>query len=116
MLQKQDLKQIESLGITEQQVSAQLRQIAGGFPYLRLKGAAEQGNGIIVTNPEERNKYIGEWRKYVEEGGRTVVKFVPASGAASRMFKNLFAFLSAPYDAPTTDFERTFFAGIHSFA
>jgi hypothetical protein len=44
------------------------------------------------------------------------VKFVPASGAASRMFKNLFEFLGADYDVPTTDFEKKFFENIHHFA
>ena len=44
------------------------------------------------------------------------MKFVPASGAASRMFKNLFEFLSADYDRPTTKFEQTFFDGIKNFA
>ena len=44
------------------------------------------------------------------------MKFVPASGAASRMFKNLFEFLSADYDQPTTKFEQAFFDGIKNFA
>lgn len=44
------------------------------------------------------------------------MKFVPASGAASRMFKNLFEFLGADYDVPTTSFEKKFFDHIHSFA
>ena len=44
------------------------------------------------------------------------MKFVPASGAASRMFKNLFEFLSAEYDKPTTKFEQAFFDGIRNFA
>ena len=37
------------------------------------------------------------------------MKFVPASGAASRMFKNMFAFVDADYDVPTTDFEKKYF-------
>ena len=41
---------------------------------------------------------------------------MPASGAASRMFKNMFVFLGADYDVPTTDFEKKFFVHIHSFA
>ena len=44
------------------------------------------------------------------------MKFVPASGAASRMFKNLFEFLGADYNTPKTDFEKKFFDHIHSFA
>ena len=47
---------------------------------------------------------------------KVVVKFVPASGAASRMFKNLFEFLGADYDEPQTDFEKTFFGKIDKFA
>ena len=47
---------------------------------------------------------------------KIIVKFVPASGAASRMFKNLFEFLSAEYDKPTTKFEQAFFDGIRDFA
>jgi len=45
-----------------------------------------------------------------------VVKFVPASGAASRMFKNMFAFVDADYDVPTTDFEKKYFDSIEKFA
>ena len=48
--------------------------------------------------------------------GKKIVKFVPASGAASRMFKNMFAFLTADYDVPTTDFEKTFFDNVVKFA
>ena len=41
---------------------------------------------------------------------------MPASGAASRMFKNMFEFLGADYDAPETKFEKTFFEQIENFA
>ena len=41
---------------------------------------------------------------------------MPASGAASRMFKNLFEFLGADYDTPQTSFEKTFFEKIEKFA
>ena len=41
---------------------------------------------------------------------------MPASGAASRMFKNLFEFLGADYDTPQTNFEKTFFEKIEKFA
>ena len=44
------------------------------------------------------------------------MKFVPASGAASRMFKDMFAFVDADYDIPTTDFEKKFFDNISHFA
>lgn len=114
-LSKQDLKQLASRGISEKQVEKQLKQIAEGFPFLRLEAAASVGNGIVAPSNEERDAFIQQWKQYKERPHK-IVKFVPASGAASRMFKNMFAFLSAPYEIPTTDFEKTFFAEIEHFA
>ena len=114
-LSKQDLKQLASRGISEEQVEKQLKQIAEGFPFLRLEAAASVGNGIVAPSNEERDAFIQQWKQYKERPHK-IVKFVPASGAASRMFKNMFAFLSAPYEVPTTDFEKTFFAEIEHFA
>jgi hypothetical protein len=64
---------------------------------------------------EEAEKYVKVWNDYKAEG-HSITKFVPASGAASRMFKNMFEFLNADYDVPTTEFEKAFFANIHKFA
>lgn len=115
MLSQQDLKQISSRGISQEQVLHQLDQIKEGFPFLKIEAAAAIGRGIVSPSDEERRKYVAEWEKYVNDGHR-VVKFVPASGAASRMFKNLFAFLDSPYNTPTTDFEKKFFNGLPKFA
>ena len=115
MLSQQDLKQIAQKGISEEQIKLQLEQFKTGFPFLKLEAAASVGNGIMAPTVEERRAYIAAWEKYKADG-HTIVKFVPASGAASRMFKDMFAFVSAPYDVPTTDFEKIFFAHIESFA
>ncbi len=115
MFSEKDLKQIALRGITEEQVNSQLKSISEGFPYLRLKSAATVGNGVSVFSDDERKDFVAGWNSYKEEGHK-VVKFVPASGAASRMFKNLFAFASAPYDKPETDFEKKFFEDIKKFA
>ena len=114
-LSKQDVSQIEARGISEEQVSNQLKQIERGFPFLKLESAASIGKGIVAPNEDEQNRYVKTWNDYKDEGHK-IVKFVPASGAASRMFKNMFAFLSAPYDVPTTDFEKEFFENIKKFA
>ena len=110
-----DKKQIASRGINEQQVENQLKQFEQGFPFLKLEAAASIGKGIIAPNDDERNQYIEKWNSY-KANGHKVVKFVPASGAASRMFKDMFAFLNAPYDVPTTPFEKEFFENIKKFA
>lgn len=115
MLSQEDLKQIAQKGITEEQVNTQLKEIKNGFPFLKIEAAASVGSGIVVPTEDECNKYIGAWQEY-RDGGNKVVKFVPASGAASRMFKNMFAFLNAEYDEPQTDFEKQYFDNIEKFA
>ena len=93
----------------------QLGQFKTGFPFLKLEAAAAIGKGIEAPTEEERAKCIEVWNQYKQEGHK-IVKFVPASGAASRMFKDMFAFVDAPYDVPTTDFEKYFFDHIKQFA
>lgn len=106
-MNQQDLNQIQARGISEQQIEHQLEQIKQGFPFLKLEGAAAIGKGIVAPTDDEVTNYEKAWNDYKAEGHK-IVKFVPASGAASRMFKNMFAFLNAPYDVPTTDFEKQF--------
>ena len=115
MLSQQDLKQIAQKGITQEQIENQLNEFKTGFPFLKLEAAAGIGRGIIAPNADERKKFEDIWNAYKAEGKR-VVKFVPASGAASRMFKNMFAFVDADYDVPTTDFEKKYFDSIEKFA
>lgn len=112
---QQDLEQIAARGITEKQVDKQLAHIKNGFPYLTLQAAASAEHGILVPDEVQKKYYVERWNQY-KQGTHKIVKFVPASGAASRMFKNLYAFLHANYDVPTTDFEKDFFGGIKKFA
>ncbi len=115
MLSQEDLRQIASKGISEEQIAVQLDEFKTGFPFLKLVAAAAIGKGIIAPEESEREQMIAAWDAYKAEG-KKIVKFVPASGAASRMFKDMFAFLSADYDVPTTDFEKKYFDNIHHFA
>ena len=115
MLTEKDLKQIADRGISAAQVEHQIEQIKAGFPFLKLESAAAVGHGIVAPNADDCEKYINVWNRY-KSGAHRIVKFVPASGAASRMFKDLFAFLHADYDVPTTDFEKQFFEHIREFA
>ena len=115
MLTEQDLKQITQKGISEEKLNNQLEQFKTGFPFLKLEAAAAIGRGIIAPDEAQRQQYVEAWNQYKAEG-RRVVKFVPASGAASRMFKDMFAFVDADYDVPTTDFEKHYFDNIQKFA
>lgn len=113
MLTQQDKAQLAAKGISESQIADQLKSFENGFPYLQLEGAASLEKGIIAPTPEE---YLKAWEVYKQQAGKRIVKFVPASGAASRMFKNLFEFLGGENTTPTTAFEQKFFADIRRFA
>ena len=115
MFTTEDKALLAKKGITEEQIERQLECFKKGFPFLKLKAPAAIGAGIFVPgNASDRFKNV--WDSYTGESGRKIAKFVPASGAASRMFKSLFEFLDAAYEKPSTPFEKAFFAGIHHFA
>ena len=115
MLTVEDKNYLAAKGITEEQITRQLDCFKKGFPYLKLAAAASVDNGILSPDGDALKLYLRVWDTYIQSE-RKVVKFVPASGAASRMFKNLFGFLEAEYNEPQTDFEKEFFAKITNFA
>lgn len=115
MISKADQALLEKKGISAEQVAEQLKTFKTGFPFLKIEAAATIGKGVLAPSQQEIEEYLKTWDNYCA-AGNSILKFVPASGAASRMFKDLFAFLSADYDVPTTDFEKNFFANIEKFA
>ena len=115
MISKADQALLSKKGISAEQVAEQLKTFKTGFPFLKIEAAATIGKGVLAPSQQEIDEYLKVWDNYCAEGN-AILKFVPASGAASRMFKDLFAFLSAEYDVPTTDFEKNFFANIEKFA
>ncbi len=115
MFTQQDLEVLANRGISVEKAEGQLKSFEAGFPYLKLKGAASPEYGIMTIDEDLAKYYQDLWQKYLQ-ADKQILKFVPASGAASRMFKNLFEFLDAEYDVPTNDFEKKFFGGIKQFA
>ena len=103
MFTQSDLAQLEAHGISVEKAEKQLQSFATGFPELDIVSAASVGNGVLNPSEEEIDAYVKAWQDYLDEG-HTVLKFVPASGAASRMFKNLFEYLE---DGKKTDFIET---------
>lgn len=114
-LNENDLKTIEKRGITPERLEEELEMLRDGFPYLRIEAPATVGNGISAVTPVLAETSAKLWDDFLKGGG-TVTKMVPASGAASRMFKDLFAFLNGKKDRPDTDFVKKFFAEIKDFA
>lgn len=94
-----DLLQLEEHGITLQQAEQQLESFRTGFPALDIVSAAAVGNGILAPTKAEQDRYIQLWQDYLNEGHK-ILKFVPASGAASRMFKRLFQYLEDGVETP----------------
>ncbi len=115
MFTDQDLALFASKGITPEHVQNQLDCFKAGFPFLGLEGSATTKNGILVPSAETESSLIQAWSDYLISG-KKVQKFVPASGAASRMFKDLFEFLEQPSKAPMSRFMLSFFENIHQFA
>ncbi len=115
MISKEDKLLLEKKGISEESVAQQLKNFETGFPFLKIEATASAGNGILVPNEAEVDSYLALWDEYCKTGG-AVVKFVPASGAASRMFKDLFSFLDGDSEEPVTGFEKKFFKNIEKFA
>ncbi|MBR5625449.1 MAG: DUF4301 family protein [Alphaproteobacteria bacterium] len=84
-----DIEQIQSHGLSLQTIQQQMSDFAAGFPYAEIISAATANNGVMpVTDKSITDEYTKNQDKY------KIVKFVPASGAATRMFKDLFEFLS----------------------
>ena len=116
-LTQQDKDLLAKKGISEEKLAEELACFEHGFPFLKLYAAASVDNGIMELSPVNQDAYLKAWDAYTSTmTDKRVVKFVPASGAASRMFKDLFAFLDADYDVPTKAYEKTFFADISKFA
>lgn len=124
MLSDQDLKQLETHGINKAIVEKQIKNFQEGFPFLDIVKAATINDGILQINNHLADEYIREYEQAAPH--YKVMKFVPASGAASRMFKALFAFVES-YKGTEEEYQQlissekykpifTFFKRIHDFA
>ncbi|RHJ91170.1 DUF4301 family protein [Parabacteroides bouchesdurhonensis] len=115
MLNAKDFELLAAKGINEKQIEEQLACFKKGFPFLEIAASASVEKGIMVIKQEDQATYMEAWDAYLAKN-KKIVKFVPASGAASRMFKNLYEFLSAGYNEPSNSFEQKFFGEINKFA
>lgn len=115
MLTNKDKVLLNSKGITISELYNQIYNLKEGFPYLKIVRQATIGDGIFKLTDTESDKYINSWERY-SRTKKQIVKFVPASGAATRMFKDLFTFLSSDEENFKNENIKTFFDNIKSFA
>ena len=104
MFTQQDIRQIEARGADLQQIEQQIEHFKNGFPWMKIVAPATPERGIRVLTPAQADEAVA-YSRLAETHGKC--KFVPASGAASRMFKDMFAGLEKleagedlPADAP----------------
>jgi hypothetical protein len=90
MFQEKDYQQFEEKGIPNYLIKQQIESFKRGFPFAKLIAPANYASGIKRMDVVEIEDYIKLYKR--ESSGKKIMKFVPASGAASRMFKHLFEF------------------------
>ncbi len=111
MLSTKDIEQLHEIGISQEAVEQQLSNFANGFPYLDIVKPAVVGDGIIRLECSEVDDLVDLFKSY--EG--TLTKFVPASGAATRMFKHLYEFIDEYPERQDACFEDKGFNSMWNF-
>ncbi len=93
MFSEKDIRQIAERGSDLQSVEKQIEHFKKGFPYLSLDKPAAPNDGIMGMTIVQK----AHFQQYYSVASQklNIVKFVPASGAASRMFKSLFELLDS---------------------
>ncbi|WP_234736136.1 DUF4301 family protein [Tellurirhabdus bombi] len=105
-----DESQILAQGATLELIDSQIQHFIDGFPYLAVIKAATVGDGIIRVDEQQAQDFVARFDQQADS--LSLLKFVPASGAATRMFKSLFAALGGKSDKSVDEF----FARIKNFA
>ena len=96
-------QQIKNKGISIEKINAQIETFKEGIPFVNLVSSATIGNGLLRINENDKQNLIHLFEEYKHD--LNLLKFVPASGAASRMFKTLYTFLDK-YDPDKTTFQE----------
>lgn len=114
MITEQQKQQVLHQGMPLEKVEEQIKNFKNNFPYLNIQTPATLGDGIRHLSDEELKHFIAVYEEQSPE--KTIVKFIPASGAASRMFKDLFTFLeSGKNELGENQFVQHFFDNLSAF-
>lgn len=124
MFTERNLQQIKAYGLSETNVKDQIQIFKDGIPFANVVEAAAAYNGIEILSAQEQTDFVSLFN--AEKGRLDLLKFVPASGAATRMFKFLHQFLDN-FDSDNDNIDtflqkdenttlRTFFNSIGKFA
>jgi len=105
----EDMAQISEHGLSVEAVAGQLARFARGMKYARLERPCRVGDGIRRFQPEELARYGKSWEAAAAAG--LGMKFVPASGAGTRMFE---AFLRGWHEGVSLTLAREL-RGLHRY-
>ena len=91
MFTEKNLEQIHNHGLSEAKVLQQLQIFKEGIPFANLVEPASANRGVEVLSEKEQQDFANLFE--AEKDKLDLLKFIPASGAATRMFKFLHQFL-----------------------
>ena len=124
---KADLEQMDQLGIREEEASRQVAILKKGPRWSALQRPCTPGDGIAVIDGKEQERLISLWQEAADRGRFSA--FLPASGAATRMFAFLerirnrldrvtFEGMAEEFDAISEDYQefRAFIESLNEFA
>ncbi|MDC7224718.1 MAG: DUF4301 family protein [Spirochaetales bacterium] len=111
MLNDKDLEMLNERGMGEKEFSLLVEALKKGAEPADLVRAAVVDDGILKLNEEQAVELEKIWES--QKGNYSFEKFVPASGAATRMFKEFFAYLE---EGTETGSVRKFFDNLEDFS
>lgn len=111
MLSTSDLLQLSARGIRPEEINQQVDYFKQGFPWMNLEKSATIGDGIVRFSEADLASHIERFES--RRSSLNLLKMVPASGAATRMFKSLFEYISSGQPNKESDL---FFSQKESFA
>jgi len=110
-LAKSDIEYIEGKGLNIDYLEKQIQNLKKGTQYLDIVRPASHNNGVWDLSEKQKKAILDNYDKLIK--AKRMVKFVPASGAATRMFKNLYTYLD---NGVLTSYIQNFINSIQSFA
>ncbi|HEX6863825.1 MAG TPA: DUF4301 family protein, partial [Thermoanaerobaculia bacterium] len=108
-----DLDQMAGLGINPAEATRQIELFTNPPPFTRVLRPCTPGDGVRTLSEEDQPALVERFREAARQG--RIGRLVPASGAATRMFKALLASLNEEDPEPSKEV-RTFFDNLPRFA
>jgi Domain of unknown function (DUF4301) len=102
LLSPTDIETLSSKGISADRIQELVNIFAHGSQMLKLERPCTAGDGIVRLDASESHKYLELYENFTKHG--SILKFVPASGAASRMFRHLYHYSADNLNHDTEEF------------